>query len=115
MIKQALLVIFTTLVLNSFPQIAINTDGSIPDNSAMLDVKSTTKGVLFPRQTYNELLAMINPAEGLMVYCTNCGSNASGSLVIFSSGIWNIINFNCLTQSNHINEQYSSFTDCRDA
>jgi hypothetical protein len=71
MIKQALLLIFTTLIFKCFAQIAINNDGSNPDNSAMLDVKSITKGVLFPRLTYNELLAMINPAEGLMVYCTN--------------------------------------------
>ena len=32
-------------------QVAINIDGSPADNSAMLDVKSTEKGVLIPRLT----------------------------------------------------------------
>lgn len=85
------------LSLVTSAQVAINTDGSLPDNSAILDVKSNTKGVLFPRLTYQELQALSSPAEGLMVYCTNCGSNGSGALVLFSTGIWNVLNINCLT------------------
>jgi hypothetical protein len=40
--KSAFLIMMC--LLNSsllFPQVGINTDGSVPDNSAMLDVKST--------------------------------------------------------------------------
>lgn len=71
--KQLLLVVFslilflTTLQLSA--QVAVNSDGSAPDNSAMLDVKSTTMGILAPRMTFAERNAIINPAKGLMVFC----------------------------------------------
>ncbi|MFZ4521074.1 MAG: DUF1566 domain-containing protein [Bacteroidales bacterium] len=51
-----------------FAQVAVSTDGSAPDNSAMLDVKSTSKGILPPRMTTGEINAIANPAEGLSVY-----------------------------------------------
>ncbi len=52
-------------------QVAINNDGSNPDNSAMLDVKSTAKGLLIPRLTNAQMLAIENPADGLLVYSTD--------------------------------------------
>ena len=78
-------------------QIGVNTDGTNPDPSAMLDVKSTTKGLLPPRMTFEEMNAIVNPASGLMVYCTDCGSNGSGTLAMFINGMWFIFNANCLT------------------
>ncbi len=48
--------------------VGINEDGSSPDASAILDVKSTTKGVLIPRVTTTERLAIPSPAVGLIVY-----------------------------------------------
>lgn len=47
--------------------IAINTDGSAPHTSAMLDVKSTNKGVLIPRMTTAERTA-ITAIKGLLVF-----------------------------------------------
>jgi hypothetical protein len=70
----------------TYAQVSINTDNSIPDPSAMLDVKSTTKGMFVPRMTRAERNAIVNPGDGLMVYCTNCGTN--GSLSIFTAGSW---------------------------
>jgi uncharacterized protein (TIGR02145 family) len=55
----------------SFGQLGINTDQALPDASAMLDVKSTTKGVLFPRMTASQRAAIGSPAEGLLVYQTD--------------------------------------------
>lgn len=52
-------------------QVAVNSDGSSPDNSAMLDVKSTTKGFLSPRMTQAQRLAISNPATGLLVFQTD--------------------------------------------
>ncbi|MDZ7775136.1 MAG: hypothetical protein U5L09_05725 [Bacteroidales bacterium] len=49
-------------------QVAVTTDGSSADGSAMLDVKSTDKGFLPPRMTTAERDAISNPAEGLMIY-----------------------------------------------
>ena len=45
-----LLAIFTTFATMA-QSVGINTDGSTADASAMLDVKSTTKGLLPPRMT----------------------------------------------------------------
>ena len=50
--------------------IAINNDGTNPDPSAMLDVSSTTKGLLIPRMTQTQRNAIANPATGLMIYQT---------------------------------------------
>ena len=52
-----------------FAQVAINGDNSLPDASAMLDVKSTSQGFLPPRMTENQIIALANPANGLQVYC----------------------------------------------
>lgn len=52
-------------------QVGINNDGSQPDPSAMLDVKSTSKGILVPRLTFAERDAIILPATGLLIFCTS--------------------------------------------
>ena len=49
-------------------QISINTDNSAPDASAMVDVKSTTKGVLLPRMSSMERNNILSPATGLIVF-----------------------------------------------
>jgi hypothetical protein len=67
-------------------QVAVNTDGSAPDGSAMLDIKSSAKGLLLPRMTFDQRNAIAGTAEGLMVFCTNCG--AYGALSIYSAGAW---------------------------
>lgn len=51
--------------------VAINENGSVPDNSAILDVSSTRKGVLFPRMTASERNLINTPAEGLIIYNTD--------------------------------------------
>lgn len=51
--------------------VAINNDASAPDNSALLDIKSTTKGLLMPRMNSAERIAIGSPALGLTVFDTN--------------------------------------------
>ncbi|MCX6250959.1 MAG: hypothetical protein NTX61_09410 [Bacteroidetes bacterium] len=81
------LVFFLTVpCLYSFSQVSISTDNSSPDPSAMLDVNSTTKGALLPRMTFDQRNTIASPAEGLMVFCSNCGSN--GALSVYSNGAW---------------------------
>ena len=46
-----------------------------PNSSAILDASSTTKGFLPPRMTYAQKMAIASPPQGLMIYCTNCGTN----------------------------------------
>ncbi len=54
-----------------YAQIAVTTDGTPPDASAMLDVKSTDKGFLMPRMTLEQMQGIPNPADGLMIYNTD--------------------------------------------
>ena len=72
----------------SFSQVAINVDGSTPNNSAMLDVKSNSKGFLPPRMARAEINAIASPADGLIIYCTDCGPSGTGALSMFIAGSW---------------------------
>ena len=58
----------------SYSQVAINTDGSTPHPSAMLDIKSNNKGALVPRMTTSQRTAIGSPALGLLVYDTDTNS-----------------------------------------
>ena len=51
-------------------QVAIGTDR--PHSSAQLDLTSTTKGLLPPRMTMEQQMAIENPAAGLVIYCIDC-------------------------------------------
>lgn len=55
-------------------QVGINTDGSAPDPNAMLDVRSTNRGILVPRLTTVQRTAIPSPPEGLLLYDTNTKS-----------------------------------------
>ncbi|MEI6140752.1 MAG: FISUMP domain-containing protein [Mariniphaga sp.] len=70
---KKLFCILLFLLINSsllFSQVAINTDGTNPDNSAMLDVKSTGHGILIPRISTLARNQIPSPATGLMIYNT---------------------------------------------
>lgn len=64
-------------------QIAINHTGAIADNNAMLDVSSSTMGVLIPRMSSTNRNSIISPATGLMVYDTD-----EDQLYYFNGNIW---------------------------
>lgn len=58
-----------------------------PDNSSMLDIRSTSKGFLAPRMTTAQRNAIVSPANGLVVYDTDL------SLLYFYNGTaWSEIN-----------------------
>jgi hypothetical protein len=54
--------------------IGINNDNSLPSPSAILDIKSTTQGVLFPRMSQSQRNALVNPANGLHIFNTTTGA-----------------------------------------
>ena len=76
--------------LSTFAQVSINSDGSHPDNSAMLDIKSTTKGILIPRMTQSQIEAIADPADGLQVYNLSTGKVY---LYVATSRQWNQIEY----------------------
>ena len=63
-----IVVIVTALTQTIFSQVAINNDGSDPAGTAMLDIKSTSRGLLIPRLTTAQRSAISSPATGLLVY-----------------------------------------------
>jgi hypothetical protein len=69
LIKLCLFVLFSlNICLKSFSQVAVTIDGSAPHASAMLDIKSTTRGLLAPRMTQAQRDAIASPAAGLLIY-----------------------------------------------
>jgi BclB C-terminal domain-containing protein len=116
MIKKYLLGIAIGAVLlfsaqNSQAQgVALNTTGAAADTSAMLDVNSTTKGMLVPRMTNAQIGQIHLPATGLLVYQTDgtagfyynkgtttspswatltgaAGAASAGTIIPFASGL----------------------------
>lgn len=47
---------------------AINSDGALPDSNAIVDIASTTHGLLIPRMTTTQRDAIVTPPVGLQVY-----------------------------------------------
>jgi predicted DNA-binding antitoxin AbrB/MazE fold protein len=84
--KLVLLTLVFVLAVSLCAQsIGINADGSAPDASAMLDVKSTSKGFLSPRMTAAQRGAIESPATGLMVYQTD----ATAGYYYYNGASWN--------------------------
>src|SRR5687768_6992068 len=54
--------------------IGINSTGSPPHSSAILDVSSSTQGLLAPRMTTAQRLAIASPAAGLLLFDTDTDS-----------------------------------------
>jgi len=82
------LVVFISIGISHAQGVAINTDDSDPDASAILDVKSTAQGVLFPRMTIAQRNAIASPIEGLMIYQTD---NTPG-LRVYDGSNWSLLN-----------------------
>ena len=82
-----ILLIVNCLFINSTTaQISINSDGTTPDASAMLDITSTDKGILIPRMDSTSRKNIANPAIGLMVY-----DSTTTSFWYYANSTWNNI------------------------
>jgi hypothetical protein len=76
-----LLIVFSSV---SFAQnVAINATGAAPVASAMLDITSTTSGLLIPRMSSVQRVAIATPATGLKVYDTT-----TNTFWYFNGVIW---------------------------
>ncbi|MCS6978748.1 MAG: hypothetical protein NZM15_01440, partial [Flavobacteriales bacterium] len=73
--RKILLLALLLVSVNGWSQnVGINTDGSSPDASAILDIKSTDRGLLVPRVSLTNVSSaspVSSPATGLLVYNTN--------------------------------------------
>lgn len=63
-----IIALFLYTVQTGAQSVGINNDGSTPHSSAMLDIKSTDKGVLVPRMNKLQRNSIGSPAAGLLVF-----------------------------------------------
>lgn len=86
--KQLLLTVIATLLIqfNFGQSVGIGTTN--PDASAKLDISSTTQGILLPRMTMMQRLAVVSPSVGLVVYQLD---SISGVYVYLQNG-WSLLN-----------------------
>ena len=83
--KLFTLIAFFIILVSTLPgKVAINTDGTVASGSAMLDVKSTNKGVLIPRMTSGQRAGINSPATGLLVYQTD----ATAGIYYYTGSGW---------------------------
>jgi hypothetical protein len=71
-VMMACLLFFMLIASNMYGQVGIGT--VTPDASSVLDVVSTSKGMLTPRMTTAQRTAILNVANGLLVYDTDLKS-----------------------------------------
>jgi hypothetical protein len=67
---KCLYIILLCIVIfkNTYAQLGINATNAAPNSRAMLDVESTSKGVLIPRMTTTQRNTIASPPAGLMIY-----------------------------------------------
>lgn len=63
-----LILMFAAFADTNAQSVAINTTGAAANTSAILDISSTSKGVLVPRMTKAQKNAIATPAAGLLIY-----------------------------------------------
>jgi hypothetical protein len=85
--------------------VGINGDGSQPNSSAMLDVMSTTKGLLIPRMNQAERNAITSPVNGLLIFQTD---GVSG--FYYYESTWKLLGSN-YSESQDLNQVLSFGTN----
>jgi len=91
---KTLLVFLLSLFSISFifsQNVGINIDGSTPDASSMLEIKSTNKGLLIPRVTLtgtNDVATISSPATSLLIYNTTTVSDVTPGFYFWNGSAW---------------------------
>src|SRR3954462_10798803 len=65
-----IIVLFFSAIFTKAQNVAINTDGSKADPNAIVDIKSSSKGLLIPRMTTAQRMK-IPQTNGMLVYDMN--------------------------------------------
>lgn len=83
--KKIFFLLFSQCLLTGFLKAQnIGLGTTTPDASAMLDIKSNTKGLLIPRTSTVSRLAIINPAKGLILY-----DSTTNNFWFYNGSSWN--------------------------
>jgi len=101
--KFILFVLFLGLIFQLFTfycsaQVGVNATGANPDASSMLDVNSSTLGLLIPRMTTAQrnnipTACSCTPANGLLIYNTT-----TACLEVYYAGVWSSLACACTAQ-----------------
>ncbi|MCP4000586.1 MAG: DUF1566 domain-containing protein [Gammaproteobacteria bacterium] len=93
--KNLKLFLLAMIILSSYTltaqNVSITTDGSAPDSSAMLEVKSTDKGMLIPRVALTETTdetTISSPAVSLMIYNTATATDVTPGFYYWNDTAW---------------------------
>lgn len=78
------------MIHDCFGQVAINNTSLPPDNSAMLEIQSSSRGLLIPRLTEEQIRTITNPVNSLLVFCT---TDDKFYAYISSSSTWKEVQF----------------------
>jgi polyhydroxybutyrate depolymerase len=85
--------LFISIITNA-QSVGINTNGSAPDSSAMLDIKSSNKGVLLTRvflASLTDSLTIRKPAISLIVFNTNRNLPDGAGFYVWNGKSWDVI------------------------
>lgn len=77
---------FLLLLANTFISAQVGIGTSSPASSAKLEILSTSQGFLPPRMTFAQRNAIASPAQGLIIYCTDCVLN--GQVQVYNGISW---------------------------
>lgn len=87
--NRQILVLFLLMIMSiaSYGQVIITANpADVADTSAMLEVRSLDRGFLPPRMTAEQRDAIVMPAPGLIIFCSNCGD--FGALQLRNNYAW---------------------------
>ena len=85
---------------------AVNTTGAAANGSAMLDVSSTTQGMLVPRMTSAQRTAISSPSTGLLVYQTD----GAAGFYYYTGSAWLSLNSTSTTAGGDLTGSYPNPT-----
>lgn len=102
---KCLFFLFLLISFSGYSQIGIGT--VTPNASSVLDITSTTQGMLTPRMTTAQRNAVASPADGLLVYDTDLKafhfySGATSTWISITSGVNPRLNFKRIRSTDNL-------------
>jgi hypothetical protein len=79
---QTVLMLLMASAMSSYSQVKIGDNPETINASSLLELESSTKGVVLPRMTSGELKDIVNPPNGMIVY------NTSDSIFYYYHNQW---------------------------
>lgn len=105
--KHIITIIVITLISHIYSQgVGVNIDGSLPNNSSILDVSSQDKGILLPRVALTGTTDLTTISNGnvtsLLIYNTNVVNDVVQGYYYWDGSIWRMLGED--SDSNPVNE-----------